>query len=112
MSHHRSAEARSVTGDAPDTAETDVVWLITPAMAGMRPVCETVAAVLPSLGNKYKELCPILGAGWERRDAVRRVQKWPPCPTGCLSRAGTSCSSGFVGLCAQFTPRRSRVSCR
>ena len=27
-----------------------------------------------------KELCPILGAAWERRAAVRRGQKQSPCP--------------------------------
>ena len=31
-------------------------------------------------GRGLTKSCPILGAEWERRDAVRCVQKRPPCP--------------------------------
>jgi hypothetical protein len=33
-----------------------------------------------TVGNSTHELLPILGAEWERRDAVRRGEKGSPCP--------------------------------
>jgi hypothetical protein len=38
----------------------------------------------PSLPRRHTKRCPILGAGWERRDSVRRGQKGSPCPAGLV----------------------------
>jgi hypothetical protein len=37
-----------------------------------------------TVGSSTTEPCPIMGAAWARRGAVKRAQKRSPCPAQCL----------------------------